>query len=153
MTRYDKAPSRNVAKLVERPEHSKHEMRTWTAGQAGAFLDAVADHRLSAAWQLSLYGLRRGEVLGLCWSDIDFQTKTITIQRARVEVTGAGVVEVGPKTERGKRTLPMDAAWWPLCAHSKPNRLASVWRLGRPIPWLWRLWGSARRGERTGRVL
>jgi integrase len=67
----------------------------------------VAQERLSATW-LSLYGLRRGEVLGLCWSDIDLQAKMITIQRARFEVTGSGVVEVGPKTERGERTLPMD---------------------------------------------
>ena len=100
--------SRNVAKMVERPEHRKHEMKTWTESHAAAFLESLADDRLSAAWQLSLYGLRRGEVLGLCWSDIDLQAKTITIQRARVEVTGSGVVEVGPKTERGNRTLPLD---------------------------------------------
>ncbi len=102
--------SRNVAKLVERPSQVKKDMRTWTANQAGAFLEAVADHRLNAAFQLSLYGLRRGEVLGLCWSDIDLQAKTLTIHRARVEVTGTGIVEVGPKTERGKRTLPLDDA-------------------------------------------
>jgi integrase len=102
--------SRNVAKLVERPDHRRHEMSTWTEAQAATFLEAVADDRLSAVWQLSLYGLRRGEVLGLCWSDVDLVAKTITIQRARVEVTGAGVVEVGPKTDRGKRTLPLDEA-------------------------------------------
>ena len=102
--------SRNVAKMVERAPQDKHEMKTWTEGQAGAFLEAVADDRLSAAWQLSLYGLRRGEVLGLCWSDVDHQAETLIIRRARVEVTGSGVVEVGPKTERGKRTLPLDDA-------------------------------------------
>jgi integrase len=102
--------SRNVAKLVERPDHRRHEMSTWTEVQAATFLDAVVDDRLSAVWQLSLYGLRRGEVLGLCWNDVDLVAKTITIQRARVEVTGAGVVEVGPKTDRGKRTLPLDEA-------------------------------------------
>jgi integrase len=46
----------------------------------------------------------------LCWNDVDLVAKTITIQRARVEVSGAGVVEVGPKTDRGKRTLPLDEA-------------------------------------------
>ena len=102
--------SRNVAKMVERAPQDKHEMKTWTEGQAAALLEAVADARLSAAWQLSLYGLRRGGVLGLCWSDIDLQAKTLIIRRARVEVTGSGVVEVGPKTERGRRTLPLDDA-------------------------------------------
>ncbi len=52
--------SRNVAKLVERAGQDKHEMNTWTEAQAAAFLDAVVDDRFSAAWQLSLYGLRPG---------------------------------------------------------------------------------------------
>jgi hypothetical protein len=46
----------------------------------------------------------------LCWSDIDLDAKALTIGRARVEVTGSGVVEVGPKTERSGRTLPLDDA-------------------------------------------
>jgi len=100
--------SRNVAKLVEQVSQRKTEMKTWTEAQAAAFLDAVADDRLNAAWQLSLYGLRRVEVLALRWEDIDLQAKTITISMARVEVTGVGVVEVEPKTERGKRRLPLD---------------------------------------------
>jgi integrase len=74
--------SRNVAKLVEHPHQVKKDMKTWTAEQAATFLETAADHRLSAAFQLSLYGLRRGEVLGLCWSDVDLQAKTITIRRA-----------------------------------------------------------------------
>jgi integrase len=101
---------RNVAKMVERPKQPKREMQTWTKNQAAAFLEAVASDRLSPAWQLSIYGLRRGEVLGLCWSDIDLDAKTLTVRRARVEVTGVGVHEVPPKTERSGRTLPLDDA-------------------------------------------
>jgi hypothetical protein len=52
--------SRNVAKLVERPEHRKKDIGTWTERQAAAFLEAVSTDRLSAAFHLSLYGLRRG---------------------------------------------------------------------------------------------
>lgn len=100
--------SRNVARLVERPSQARKDMSTWTESQAAAFLEAVADDRLNAAWQLSLYSLRRGEVLGLCWSDIDLEAKTLIIRRARVEITGVGVVEGEPKTERGRRTLPLD---------------------------------------------
>jgi integrase len=98
---------RNVARIVERVRQDKHEMKTWTENQAAAFLEAVADDRLSPAWQLSLYGLRRGEVLGLRWSDVDLQSKTITIRWTRTEV-GYRIVEGEPKTERGKRTLPLD---------------------------------------------
>jgi integrase len=121
--------SRNVAKLVEHPHQVKKDMKTWTAEQAATFLETAADHRLSAAFQLSLYGLRRGEVLGLCWSDVDLQAKTITIRRARVEITGVGVVEGEPKTERGRRTLPLDdglvAALRSLKARQAQERLAA----------------------------
>ena len=102
--------ARNVARMVERPSQAKHEMRTWTAGEAAAFLEAVATERLSVAFQLSMYGLRRGEVLGLRWSDVDLEAKTITIRITRTLIAGTEVVEGEPKTERGKRTLPLDSA-------------------------------------------
>jgi integrase len=101
--------SRNVAAMVERPRQTKTERKTWTKSQVGTFLEHVALDRLAAAFRLSLYGLRRGEVLGLTWSDIDLEAKTLTIRRARVDVAGK-VLEGEPKTERGRRTLPLDDA-------------------------------------------
>lgn len=98
---------RNVVKLVERPSQTPTEMGTWTADSAAAFLESVADERLHGAWQFSLYGLRRGEVLGLRWSDVDLVAKTITIRWNRVSVAGE-IVEKEPKTARSKRTLPLD---------------------------------------------
>lgn len=98
---------RNVARLVDRPSVTHREMSTWTAEQAAAYLTYVADHRLSVAWQLSLYGLRRGEVLGLRWSDVDLVAGTLTVRLQRV-IVDRQVVEHEPKTERGKRTLPLD---------------------------------------------
>ena len=50
------------------------------------FLGKASRDRLHAAWRLSLYGLRRGEVLGLRWSDIDLKAKTLTVNQARVLV-------------------------------------------------------------------
>lgn len=98
---------RNVAKLVEKPEQYTAEMKTWTAAQAAAFLASIAGDRLNAAWQLTSYGLRRGEVLGLRWSDVDLVGKTITVRWARTSVAGVAV-EKTPKTERGTRELPLD---------------------------------------------
>jgi integrase len=56
---------------------------------------------------LSLYGLRRGEVLGLRWSDIDLKARTLTVNQARVLVDCKVRIEP-PKSRNGKRTLPLD---------------------------------------------
>jgi integrase len=102
---------RNVARLVDRPSGRQREMATWTAEQAAAFLAFVTEDRLSAAWCLSLYGLRRGEVLGLRWSDIDLDERRLTVNLTRSIVDGEAareVVEAAPKTPRSRRTLPLD---------------------------------------------
>ena len=59
-------------------------------------------------WRLSLYGLRRGEVLGLRWSDIDLRARTLTVNQSRVLVEYRVRIEE-PKSRNGKRTLPLDA--------------------------------------------
>ncbi len=99
--------ARNPVLEAEKPDHVQPVMKTWSAAQAAAFLTVTAFDRLAAAWMLSLYGLRRGEVLGLRWSDIDLVAKTVTISWERTSVAGV-IVEKEPKTERGKRTLPLD---------------------------------------------
>ncbi|WP_409074079.1 tyrosine-type recombinase/integrase [Micromonospora chalcea] len=99
---------RNVARLVERPTHRPKQMTTWSADQASAFLAHVADDRLQAAWMLSMYGLRRGEVLGLRWSDVDLAAGAIAVTQARVSVAG-DVMDGDPKSQRSRRVLPLDA--------------------------------------------
>jgi integrase len=98
---------RNVAKLVDRPAQVQKEMKTWTADQAATFLEATSGDRLAIAWGMSMYGLRRGEVLGLRWCDIDLMKRTITILKTRSVLDGQ-VLEDEPKSERSKRTLPLD---------------------------------------------
>jgi integrase len=98
---------RNVAKLVAPPEHTPRERETWSKAQVKKFLSKASGDRLHAARRLSLYGLRRGEVLGLRWSDIDLKAKTLTVNQSRVLVEYRIRVE-GPKSRNGKRTLPLD---------------------------------------------
>jgi integrase len=98
---------RNVAKLVKPPEHTPRERETWSKAEVKKFLGRAARDRLHAAWRLSLYGLRRGEVLGLRWSDIDLKAKTLTVNQARVLVEYKVRIEE-PKSRNGKRTLPLD---------------------------------------------
>jgi integrase len=98
---------RNVAKLVTPPEHTPRERKTWSKAEVKKFLGKARGDRLHAAWRLSLYGLRRGEVLGLRWSDIDLKAKTLTVNQARVLVEYRVRIEE-PKSRNGKRTLPLD---------------------------------------------
>nr|WP_221382785.1 site-specific integrase [Actinoplanes polyasparticus] len=98
---------RNVARLVERPKATQHEMKTWTAEQAATFLGAIASERLAVGWGMAMYGMRRGEVLGLRWCDVDLVGKSLAIRKTRSPLDGV-VIEDDPKTERSKRTLPLD---------------------------------------------
>jgi integrase len=98
---------RNVARLVKPPEHTPRERETWSKAEVRKFLAKASSHRLHVAWRLSLYGLRRGEVLGLRWSDIDLRTQTLTVNQARVLVEYRVRIEE-PKSRNGKRTLPLD---------------------------------------------
>ncbi|WP_234809643.1 hypothetical protein [Mycolicibacterium tusciae] len=74
--------ARNVARLVKRPGVEHHEMASWTPEQAGQFREHLRDERLIACWLLTLAGLRRSEVLGLRWSDVDFDAGTVRSPRA-----------------------------------------------------------------------
>lgn len=98
---------RNVVKLVTPPEYTPEERAIWSRTEVRKFLRVATKDRLHAAWRLSLYGLRRGEALGLRWSDIDLRAKTLTVSQARVLVDYKVRIEP-PKSRNGKRTLPLD---------------------------------------------
>lgn len=98
---------RNVVRLVAPPEYTPEERDTWSETEVREFLTAATADRLHVAWRLSLYGLRRGEVLGPRWADIDLKAKTLTVNQARV-IADLKVRVEEPKSRNGKRTLPLD---------------------------------------------
>lgn len=61
----------------------------------------------TALMTLLLTGLRRGELCGLEWDDIDFKQGTLTVERSVTTVKGFGVIEKDPKTESSKRTMSL----------------------------------------------
>jgi integrase len=98
---------RNVARLVELPQWQRATIRPWTADEAKQFLGVARPDPLYAAFVLLiLYGLRRGEVLGLHWTDIDFEAGTIQIRQQLQRIQGELIL--GPvKTRAGQRDLPL----------------------------------------------
>jgi integrase len=98
---------RNVGHLAELPQWERKPVTPWTAAEARIFLDAAKGDPLYPAFMLLLlYVLRRGEVLGLRWRDVDEDDGEIRIrqqvQRMRGELQLYSVT-----TAAGRRDLPL----------------------------------------------
>ncbi|HEY5356183.1 MAG TPA: tyrosine-type recombinase/integrase [Streptosporangiaceae bacterium] len=98
---------RNVARLAELPAWERQPITPWTAAEARGFLDAARGDPLYPAFVLLLlYGLRRGEVLGLRWRDVDQADDEIRIRQQVQRLKGR--LWIGPvKTAAGRRDLPL----------------------------------------------
>lgn len=84
------------------------EMDTWTASELRKFLKSVRSHRLHALWVLlATTGMRRGEALGLQWSDVDLDKGQLAVRQTLV-AAGADVYFSEPKTARGRRVVALD---------------------------------------------
>lgn len=101
--------SRNVARFMHPPCHGiAPEQRCWDDTQLRAFLSVAADHRLGPAlWLTAMTGMRRGEVLGLRWSDIDLAAERLSVQRS-VTCTGYQVHTTPTKTRTSRRPIDLD---------------------------------------------
>lgn len=112
-------------------------------------------------WKIALLtvlfmGLRRGELAGLEWKDIDCENKTMTIARSVQDIIGFGLITKEPKTENSKRTISMPdklidylkeyEVWWLNQKKYLGDRLGNTDRLfctedGTDIsPGLFRVW-------------
>ncbi len=102
----DNYASADYISFPKRPAREIDYMNDEDAKKFYAAADACEDIRYkTAALTLLLTGVRRGELVGLEWTDINFDEATITIARSITTVSGFGVVEKEPKTESSKREI------------------------------------------------
>ena len=95
----------NPAETADVPAVGRPELQIWSAEQVAVFLEAVSDDRWYAAWLLAVMtGMRRGEIVGLRWRDVDD-----TEIRVRQTIPKAGEFSE-PKTRAGRRTVTIDQA-------------------------------------------
>lgn len=103
----------NVAGPVKCPPQVKVRRTPWSPAEVRTFLESLHGDRLHAPMLLSLIGMRPEEVCGLRWAeDVDLEAETLSIANVRTLVwteAGGVVVEKGPKTDAGYRTLPLPA--------------------------------------------
>jgi integrase len=100
----------NVAERAKPPRPSRRAtlgIRCWEPSELASFLDHVCGTRLEAAWRLAaMTGMRRGEILGLRWGDVDLEAARISVRHAVVSVAYA-VLESTPKTHQA-RVIDLD---------------------------------------------
>ena len=103
--------ARNVALLADPPRLSsarRPEMKVWDAKQLAQFVREMAGHRLYPAFYLlANTGMRRGEVLGLRWKDVDLERATLSVSRSLVSVAYKPQLS-DVKTNNGRRTIDLE---------------------------------------------
>jgi integrase len=130
---------RNAAALAEPPRSPRKEARYLDPDQARALLTAAEGHKDEALFVTAIMcGLRRGELLGLRWQDIDLDARrAIRIRNAlhRVRVPGGPPSTLqleDVKTEKSKRTIsPLPAQ---VVTALRAHRLRQTDKFGVPLP-------------------
>ena len=121
--------SRNVAENVDRVEAEHTEVETYTEAEVAILLGSIVGDRLAHAWELAVCGLRRGEICGLRWADINLEAKTLSITNNRVSA-GGKTVENAPKSKMSRRTLPLPDRMVAVLKSAKRQQTAERLALG-----------------------
>ncbi len=102
---------RNVALVARAPRQrslQKTEARSWTDDELRRFLRTAAGHRhFPVLWLTAMTGMRRNEVLGLKWPDIDFKKQRLALNRGLVAV-GYELHQTRGKTKTARRSIDLD---------------------------------------------
>jgi integrase len=97
---------RNVCQAVDPPRKARPELKTWTRDEAARVLAAAEGRELEALWRLAITtGMRRGELLGLRWIDVDLQRGVLAIRHTLVRGSGSALVSSVPKSASGQRSI------------------------------------------------
>jgi integrase len=96
--------ARNPCDLADLPRAEKQEMHALDAAQINRLLDACRGRRIFMPVLLAVtVGMRRGEILALRWSDVDFDAKVLTVARATEQTRAHGVRMKEPKSGRVRK--------------------------------------------------
>lgn len=106
--RTDIIPS-NPADKVELPKIQKYNPSFYTSDEVKGLLGEVVRTKLEIPVMIDcFYGFRRSEVIGLKWSAIDFEKKTITINHTITQSNGKLIIRDKTKNNSSRRSLPLE---------------------------------------------
>ena len=108
--RWDAVPC-NVASLVDPPQAPRRPLQTLAPEQVRRLLAAAEGDRFEALYVLAVTtGMRRGELLGLRWVDVDLQGQALAVTASLQREVVEGLVRVEPKTSRSRRRVLLTQA-------------------------------------------
>src|SRR5690606_26173793 len=101
----------NVAENVTPPQRNKQEIKTWTQEEVNTFLEEAKKEWLYPLFFVAITtGLRRGELLGLKWEDVDLDQGVLTVRRTVQRTSEGLIVKEQPKTDSGRRSVNISPA-------------------------------------------
>lgn len=108
-TDYDLLPT-NVMDKVKTPALEKKEMLFWTFDEWMKFIKSAEGHVHFIVFSMGVYtGMRRGEILGLRWKDIDFDKQTLTINQTLNWTRKGVIIQPSAKTSASNRIVELDS--------------------------------------------
>jgi len=100
--------TRNSAAATTPPRQQRTTIGMWDIESINQFLDAAHDNRFRDVFQLAvLTGLRRSELTGLQWENVDLVTGNLRIVSTLQRITGYGLVKGQPKTAKSRRSVAL----------------------------------------------
>jgi integrase len=127
--------TRNVARLANAPSMTTArarapEMKVWSPAELTSFLTAIEGNRNEALFRLmAMTGMRRSEVVGLRWQDVDLGRHHLTVNQAATVVDGTEVIDT-PKSRRSRRVIDLDADTTALLQRHRARQREMFLRLG-----------------------
>jgi integrase len=124
--------ARNPTDNVKAPTPTSKEMHPLSAHEAHKLLETAQGDRLEALYVLAIHtGMRRGELLGLKWSDVDLENSRIGIRRTLTRTDGGKRYTLGdPKTKRSHRTVRITPQAVEALRRHLTNQMEEMERLG-----------------------
>ena len=128
----------NPATLADKPRLPARDVTedVWTPDHMAEFLEATKAERHAALWRVAcMTGLRRSELAGLQWGDLDLDSGALSVKRARTQVDGVPIVK-SPKTATSRRIVDLDAESvaelkrWKVVQVAERLRAGTAWESG-----------------------
>ncbi len=98
----------DLMRRVPRPRHVQQSPEAWSDADMSAYMAALVDHKQRLGLTLGLVlGLRRGEICGVRWQDIDFDRAELHVVNQRIRLDSGEIIDAPPKSASSVRVLPI----------------------------------------------